>query len=426
MSDALPIGSDGLHCTLLLTRDPYKSHTGRGLVLRTGIEALQKLGIKITIVCFANTEIRAEGIKAYSFGSPSPRDILSALFSSVVRGYPVNERIYVNKKKMQRLVELVKKEGPDFIFADMIRMAPYAQATELPTIFDLDDLLSLRYRNAVLKKQPTGFGYLSTVIPQWIGGIFQVLNLKFLSREAKLLQPRELYYVNQFKCTSLVSRKEADLYFEKHNKKLHTLPMKMAVDEIEFKEDWKNRALFVGTLNYGPNLQAFEFLATEVVPLVRARAGFENFTLYVVGKKPEEYSPPAGEGFEFLGFVDELANAYAECDVVLAPSFLPGGIKTKVIEAVGYGKPTVINNDAACGLSGIESIAWLAETPLEWADRIVAMSVNREAVKNRSRDGVTYVRDRFGERAILDAWSSAIESLSIGKALEPSKSTGAD
>lgn len=413
MSDLLKKKS-ALHCLMLVTRDPYNNHTGRGLVLKTAINFLNKLDIRTTIICFDEIAL-IENTTTYQLGFPSFFDIIKSTIFSFLLRRPVSELLYYNKKKLRLIEQIVNDESPDFVYVDMIRLAKYAKIIGLPTILDLDDLLSLRYREAAKSNHQTGFGYLLKRVPQWINRLFLFFNSQFLARESRLLIAREVHYAKNFSCTSLVSAVEADNFNSAHGTNLISLPMHIPTIKSENLTATENKynALFVGTLNYDANLQAFQFLAGSVLPLIRAIPGMEDFTLTLIGRAPEDKELYSYAGVQMVGYVENLTDYYISSEVVLAPSFLPGGIKTKVIEALSHGRPTVVNSFALEGLDNIKEITFQANTPEEWVENILKIKSNPIEAAQRAKKGIQYVRDRFGEEKLQRSWGKAVNSLGL-------------
>ncbi len=412
------------HCLMLLTRDPYTSNTGRGMVLRTAISSLQALGIKTTIVCFDSNEktTRDSNDDFLYIGEPRTLDLAIAAVVAFLSKTPMNERIYFSNKKLREVQSIVNNVKPDFVYVDMIRLAKYAAIIDLPTIFDLDDLLSTRYSIAAKAGSVTGFGYLSKKLPRWADHVFRAFGRRVLVREAKLLESREIFYVRKFECTSLVSSLEARDFNEKYNESVHTLPMAIKSNSATTVYSPPKRSvgaeqvvkgMFVGTLNYAPNLEAYRFLIDSVLPEIKSSLEHLEFTLLVVGDKPLSDDVPQPAGVRFLGFVEDLSEAYYQCDLVFAPSFLPGGIKTKFIEAIAHGKPTIANAHATQGLESgeLQKIAYYAESASEWAEAVKIIVSDPEKAGERAAKGVGFVQKRFGEQAVLNSWRLIVDTL---------------
>ena len=411
------------HCLMLLTRDPYASNTGRGMVLRTAISSLQLLDIRTVIVCFDSSERICDELDEDFFyvGAPRTLELIFAACKAVLKKIPMNEQIYFSDKKMLEVQSIVDDVKPDFVYVDMIRLAKYAAKINLPTILDLDDLLSARYAVAADSGNVSGFGYLSKKLPKWADRVFRAFGRKVLVREAELLEAREIFYVRKFKCASLVSPLEARDFNEKYCESVHSLPMAIKTKPLEnyplqSRLENQGRAVngvFVGTLNYEPNLQAYMFLIDFVLPKIKSHLRNIEFTLLVVGDKPQSVDVPVPDGVRFLGYVNDLSEVYYQSDLVFAPSFLPGGIKTKFIEAIAHGKPTIANAHATQGLESEElsEIAYFAESASEWVEAVKIIVSSPEEACVRAAKGIEFIEQRFGEKFVLNSWRSMVNTL---------------
>ncbi|HEU4702761.1 MAG TPA: glycosyltransferase family 4 protein [Conexibacter sp.] len=108
------------------------------------------------------------------------------------------------------------------------------------------------------------------------------------------------------------------------------------------------RAVFVGNFTYEPNRTALDFLLDEVMPRVWAR--LPEARLRLVGAGLEQ--PPSDDPrVEALGFVDDLADAYAGVSAAVVPLLQGGGTPLKFVEALAYALPVVATPRAAAGLA---------------------------------------------------------------------------
>ena len=108
------------------------------------------------------------------------------------------------------------------------------------------------------------------------------------------------------------------------------------------------RALFVGNFSYEPNRNGLRFLLDDVMP--RVWAELPDARLRLVGAGLE--SCPRGlPRVEALGFVDDLADAYAGVSAGVVPLLQGGGTPLKFVEALAYALPVVATSRAAAGLS---------------------------------------------------------------------------
>jgi glycosyltransferase involved in cell wall biosynthesis len=103
------------------------------------------------------------------------------------------------------------------------------------------------------------------------------------------------------------------------------------------------QVLFVGSLWYGPNAQAIDVFLQQVWP--RVRLAHPAAQLVLVGAAPQLQLQrwAAHPGVSTPGFVDDLAAAYRDATVVIAPQLSGGGSSIKVLEAMGHGRPCVVS-----------------------------------------------------------------------------------
>jgi len=108
------------------------------------------------------------------------------------------------------------------------------------------------------------------------------------------------------------------------------------------------RALFVGNFTYEPNRTALDFLLDDVMPRVWAQLPDAKLRLVGAGL---ERPPSEDPRVEALGFVDDLADAYAGVSAAVVPLLQGGGTPLKFVEALAYALPVVATPRAAAGLA---------------------------------------------------------------------------
>jgi polysaccharide biosynthesis protein PslH len=129
------------------------------------------------------------------------------------------------------------------------------------------------------------------------------------------------------------------------------------------------RAMFVGDYAYPPNLNALQFLINEVMP--RVWATLPQAELLAVGHSlvlPPDTDPRVRS----LGFVAQIADAYALAACVVVPLLEGGGSPLKFVEALAHGLPVVATGRAAGGLEVEDGVHYRrAEGPRAFADVLV-------------------------------------------------------
>lgn len=124
----------------------------------------------------------------------------------------------------------------------------------------------------------------------------------------------------------------------------------------------RSEVLFVGTLKYGPNVTAAQFISRELAPLL---AG-DGMTALVTGG-----SGPTAPGIRFLGRPDDLEPEYRRCFASIVPLFGGSGTRWKVLESMAHMRPVVATAKAVEGLAVVDGEHYLrAQTAAEFMEQL--------------------------------------------------------
>ena len=111
--------------------------------------------------------------------------------------------------------------------------------------------------------------------------------------------------------------------------------------------------LFNGTLNYKPNLDAIDVILEKINPILLKNPGFK-YKLIICGKDlPRSYQELAAyknRNIVYAGFVDDIIPYFKGADIFINPVIDGGGIKTKLVEALGYNLDVVTTAEGAAGV----------------------------------------------------------------------------
>ncbi len=114
--------------------------------------------------------------------------------------------------------------------------------------------------------------------------------------------------------------------------------------------------LMVGDFTYPPNRNGRELLVGSVLPLVWQ--SLPGAHLKIAGRDAEAWEP-SDPRIEVTGWVDSLAELYAQADCVVVPITEGAGSSFKFIEALAYGVPIVATPQAARGLGVVAGVHYL-------------------------------------------------------------------
>jgi sugar transferase (PEP-CTERM/EpsH1 system associated) len=175
--------------------------------------------------------------------------------------------------------------------------------------------------------------------------------------------------------------------------------------------------VFTGAMDYWPNIDAVGWFAREVLPrLVAARPGLRFF---IVGMNPaaEVRALAADPAVVVTGKVKDVRPYLQHAAVVVAPLRVARGIQYKVIEAMTMGRPVVVSESAARGLSVVAGRDFVCapEQPAAFADAVLELlqRPDREELGARGRAAVGTVYD--SERTLA----------AFGRLLEEPEAAGA-
>ncbi|QDU32027.1 hypothetical protein KS4_00550 [Poriferisphaera corsica] len=235
-------------------------------------------------------------------------------------------------------------------------------------------------------------------------------------RESKLLREVELGLHDRIDVLSVVSKAELEVYeqIREHHcsvspsvdsvvashlhgfdqKGLRAFAVTNGVDLDYFKARFDKGAacyniVFVGVLDYQPNIEAVQWFATQVMPRIRDRVPDAKFI--VVGKRPAEAVRVLDGymGTKVVGEVPDVRPHVYDAAVVVAPLKIAPGVQNKVLEAMAMQRVVVCSPEAAKGIDAMVGRDLLtADTVAQYADTITGLLRNpaaREAISQAAR-----------------------------------------
>ncbi|MEO5935697.1 MAG: glycosyltransferase family 4 protein, partial [Terriglobales bacterium] len=111
-----------------------------------------------------------------------------------------------------------------------------------------------------------------------------------------------------------------------------------------------DRAVFIGALEWFPNVDAVQFFVDAIQP--RLEKLLPNFRTKIIGRRaPESLKRFLGgcSGIDFAGEVPDTRPHLAEAGLVIVPLRIGGGSRLKILEALAMGKAVVSTTIGAEG-----------------------------------------------------------------------------
>jgi sugar transferase (PEP-CTERM/EpsH1 system associated) len=110
------------------------------------------------------------------------------------------------------------------------------------------------------------------------------------------------------------------------------------------------RAVFTGTMDYWPNVDAVAWFADAVLPAIRARHPSLVFVIAGANPAPAVQRLAERPGIVVTGRVADIRPYVAHAALAVAPLRIARGTQNKVLEAMAMGRPVVATPQAFAGL----------------------------------------------------------------------------
>ena len=281
---------------------------------------------------------------------------------------------------LDRLVARASRDGAfDCVLVFSAVMATYARhATGIPKVVDLVDVDSDLWRQeASHHRAPVS----------WIYRL-----------EANRLTRLEATISASFDRTIVVSDAEADLFHRRVcDRPVSVVPN--GVDLVRFAPQEEAgdpvdppAIVFIGTMNYAPNVDAVLHFHREIFPIVRQR--LPDLRFHVVGRDPNRSVRALARDprVTVAGQVPDVRPWLSGAALAVAPLRFGRGIQNKVLEAMASGVPVVATSLGAQGLSDPGSAGVrVADEPAAFAQEVLDLMSDPERRRRASCEGRRYV-----------------------------------
>ncbi|MGY1846848.1 MULTISPECIES: glycosyltransferase [unclassified Blastococcus] len=407
-----------LRILMVTTRDIGTRVTGRIVVLRTHAEALTALGHEVTVAVVAprpaepgpwTTRFRTEHIRSPRL----PVVAASAAHALTLGRRSLNECLFTDRSVRRAVTRLAGELGADLLLTDSLRLFGAVAGVRAPVVVDLDDLLSTRYdrlRTTARSDPAAVLGFAAARVPGPLRPVAARSAVALLGWESRRVAQRERTVAASVAAVSLVSRSEAELLAERTRREVAWLPPAVPVPDQPVEPG--DGLVFLGGLDYLPNVQALRFYRDEVLP--HLDPGDPQQVLHVVGHCPDAVRAQLDvPGIVLHGYVDDLHAALGRRALV-APLVAGGGVKLKVLDGMAHGLPVVGTAGAFEGLGLPADVRLQADDPAELAALVRELVKDPEQCRQRGARSRAVVEESFSGRAAARRWSELLDRLPLG------------
>ncbi len=274
--------------------------------------------------------------------------------------------------------------------SSMMQYVELPACSELPIVADLVDVDSEKWLEHANRAKRS-----------WKRPVY-----RFESKKVRLLEQE---IARRAKAITLVSDDEAKLFRTEVSRTTRVLGVANGVDATSFqavktKQDRPVELLFVGVLDYYPNVEGISWFVQDVLPELRDNL---DFRMKIVGRKPNAaVLRLANENnVEVFGDVPDVRTYLDNADIVVAPLRLARGIQNKVLEAMACALPVVLTDAAATGIDGQDGEHFLVgDSAAQFALNIQQLAGKADLREHIGKSARNLVEQEYN-------WSSRLQPL---------------
>jgi sugar transferase (PEP-CTERM/EpsH1 system associated) len=280
---------------------------------------------------------------------------------ALVEGPPLSIRAFYSEQLQAHIDRLLREKRLDVIWLFSAASAAYVRrVAHIPRIMDFVDVDSEKWR---------------------LYSEYRAFPLSWLFRlEANRLARYEDELARECDVSVFVSTAEAEC-FARRGASRSTVVIPNGVDLEYFQPagsigatPHRPSVIFVGAMDYFPNVDATRYFCREVFPRVRAVLAQTQFV--IVGRDPGRPVRQLAyhENVTVTGSVPDVRPYLSEASVAVAPFRIARGVQNKVLEAMAMGVPVVGTSMAFQGIKATEADGVrIADDPKTFAQEVATL-----------------------------------------------------
>ena len=385
--------SEVMKIFVLLPRIPYPLEKGDKLRAFNQIKQLAEHNEIILCALNDNPKVNEQDAfhalqpycQSINFIKISKPQILLGLIRAFFKGLPMQCGYFYNRKAVKRIDTLIDKHKPDMLFGQLLRVAEYIRHKDLPKAIDYQDIFSYGMKRRA--------------------DIASFVTRPIYNMEYRRLCRYEAAIFEDFDVKTIISEPDRDLF--PHERRNEILVIPNGVDHDYFKpqeQEKKYDLVFTGNMRYPPNVNAVEYLANEILPIVWKT--LPEVKMYIAGATPDpKVKKVASNKIIVSGWLDDIRDAYAQSRVFIAPMRIGTGLQNKLLEAMSMRLPAITSPlaNASLGAKPDEEIL-IGSNAEEMAQHIITLLTDKEKAEHIAQAGYNFTNRVYD-------WGKATEIL---------------
>ena len=364
---------------VLLPRIPFPLEKGDKLRAFNQIKQLAKRNEIILCALNDNPKVNEQDAfhalqpfcQSINFIKITKPQILLGLVRAFLKGLPMQCGYFYNRKAVKKIDALIAKHKPDMLFGQLLRVAEYIRYKDLPKTIDYQDIFSYGMKRRA--------------------DIASFVTRPIYNMEYRRLSRYEAAIFEDFDVKTIISEPDRELF--PHEQRDEILVIPNGVDHDYFKpqdQEKKYDLVFTGNMSYPPNVNAVEYLAEEILPIVWKT--LPEVKMYIAGATPDpKVKKVASDNIVVSGWLDDIRDAYAQSRVFIAPMRIGTGLQNKLLEAMSMRLPAITSPlaNASLGAKPDEEIL-IGSNAEEMAQHIITLLTNKEKAERLALAGYNF------------------------------------
>lgn len=385
----------------LCHRSPYPPQSGANIRAFNMIKWLSARH-ELTVLSIARSPdelAKGEGIRKYchhlEMGLISPFKAWLQAMGCVFTGKPSSLGYFYVRQLRAVSRRLISEEEFDLIWVHSSSVAQYVFDAQGPyRVMDFVDIDSEKWlRYASQRNFPLSLVYLREGIK--LRRYEKQLAVKF--DECAVVAPAERKILESYGTNALVT----------------VIPNGVDLDYFTNpREDYDPHSLvFLGRMDYFPNVDGITYLCREVLPLIRRE--IPEVKLAIVGSNPTRRIRrlSAIPGVTVTGGVPDVRPYLQPAAVSVVPLRIAVGIQNKVLESMAMRVPVVASSQAFDGVDAVEGEHLLVDdTAQGFATKVLSLMRDATYRRQLSEAGRRRIQERYSWPSCLQRLDSLIEA----------------
>lgn len=162
---------------------------------------------------------------------------------------------------------------------------------------------------------------------------------------------------------------------------------------------------------YPPNVNAVEYLAEEILPLVWK--SLPDVKMFIAGATPDsKVRRVASDKIIVSGWIDDIRDAYSQSRVFIAPMRIGTGLQNKILEAMSMKIPSITTSLASNPIGATEDVdIMVGNNAAELASHIVLLLKDKEKAASLAQNGYDFVHRVYEWSSVTSILEEAMKKV---------------